>query len=211
MGKTLFEKVWDAHVVAQDEGAPAILVYRRAPDPRSDLAAGVCDAARAWAEGAPAGQDLCHDGPRHPHAQHGHLAVAAGCGDAGAHAARELRGVRHHAVGHQRPHPGHRARGRAGDGRHAAGHDHRLRRQPHQHARRLWRAGLWHRHQRSGPRAGHASACCRRSPRPLPSPSTANWASASRPRTSSWPSSPRTARAAAQAMSSSTAAAPSAS
>ena len=25
MGKTLFEKVWDAHVVAQDEGAPAIL------------------------------------------------------------------------------------------------------------------------------------------------------------------------------------------
>jgi 3-isopropylmalate/(R)-2-methylmalate dehydratase large subunit len=25
MGKTLFEKVWDAHVVAQDEGAPAVL------------------------------------------------------------------------------------------------------------------------------------------------------------------------------------------
>jgi hypothetical protein len=25
MGKTLFEKVWDTHVVAQDEGAPAIL------------------------------------------------------------------------------------------------------------------------------------------------------------------------------------------
>ena len=25
MGKTLFEKVWDAHVVSQDEGAPAIL------------------------------------------------------------------------------------------------------------------------------------------------------------------------------------------
>ena len=25
VGKTLFEKVWDAHVVAQDEGAPAVL------------------------------------------------------------------------------------------------------------------------------------------------------------------------------------------
>ncbi len=25
MGKTLFEKIWDAHVVAQDEGAPAVL------------------------------------------------------------------------------------------------------------------------------------------------------------------------------------------
>ena len=25
MAKTLFEKVWDAHVVAQDDGAPAVL------------------------------------------------------------------------------------------------------------------------------------------------------------------------------------------
>ena len=25
MGKTLFEKIWDAHVIAQDEGAPAVL------------------------------------------------------------------------------------------------------------------------------------------------------------------------------------------
>ena len=25
MGKTLFEKVWDAHVVSQDPGAPAVL------------------------------------------------------------------------------------------------------------------------------------------------------------------------------------------
>ena len=25
MSKTLFEKVWDAHIVSQDEGAPAVL------------------------------------------------------------------------------------------------------------------------------------------------------------------------------------------
>ena len=24
-GKTLYEKIWDAHIVAQDEGAPAVL------------------------------------------------------------------------------------------------------------------------------------------------------------------------------------------
>ena len=38
------------------------------------------------------------------------------------------------------------------------GHDGRLRRQPHLHPRRVRRAGLRHRHQRGGARAGHADA-----------------------------------------------------
>src|SRR3990167_1354278 len=40
----------------------------------------------------------------------------------------------------------HRPCDRPGARRDSAGHDHRLRRQPHDHARRLWRAGLRHRH-----------------------------------------------------------------
>ena len=43
-----------------------------------------------------------------------------------------------------------------GTGHHAARPDHRLRRQPHFHARRVWHAGFRHRHQRSGARARHA-------------------------------------------------------
>jgi hypothetical protein len=53
------------------------------------------------------------------------------------------------------PQQRHRARHRAGAGAHAAGHDHRLRRQPHLDPRRLRRAGLRHRHQRGGARARH--------------------------------------------------------
>ena len=37
-----------------------------------------------------------------------------------------------------------------------AGQDDRLWRQPHQHARRIWSAGIWHRDVRSGARAGDA-------------------------------------------------------
>ena len=37
MGKTLFEKVWDAHVVAQDEGAPAVMTTPRRGKRMEDL------------------------------------------------------------------------------------------------------------------------------------------------------------------------------
>ena len=53
---------------------------------------------------------------------------------------------------------GHRPRHRPRAGLHAAGHDDRLRRQPHLDARRVRRAGLRHRHERSRARAGHANA-----------------------------------------------------
>ena len=69
--------------------------------------------------------------------------------------------------------PGHRPRHRAGAGPDAAGHDHRLRRQPHGHPRRLRRAGLRHRHQRGRACAGDADACCSASRRPTRCASTA--------------------------------------
>ena len=51
---------------------------------------------------------------------------------------------------------GHRPRHRAGAGAQPARHDHRLRRQPHEHARRDGFPGIRHRHDRSGPRPGDA-------------------------------------------------------
>ena len=71
---------------------------------------------------------------------------------------------------------GHRPRHRPGAGLHAAGHDDRLRRQPHGHARRLRRAGLRHRHQRGRARAGHADAAAVTSPRRWSCASTAGCA-----------------------------------
>ena len=45
--RTLFEKIWDAHVVAEDAGAPGGALRRSPPGPRGDLAAGLRRAARA--------------------------------------------------------------------------------------------------------------------------------------------------------------------
>ncbi len=66
--------------------------------------------------------------------------------------------VRHPAVRHVRRPPGHRARHRAGAGADPAGHDHRLRRQPHLDARRVRRARVRHRHVRGRARARDADA-----------------------------------------------------
>ena len=56
------------------------------------------------------------------------------------------------------PGPGHRARHRPRAGPHAAGHDDRVRRQPHVDARRVRRARVRHRHERGRARARHADA-----------------------------------------------------
>ena len=122
--------------------------------------------------------------------------------------ARELRGVRHPALRHGRPRPGHRARDRSRAGSHPAGHDDRVRRQPHVHARRVRGAGVRHRHERGRARARHADAAAdearddgdhRRGRRCPP---------ASPPRTSCSRSSAASAPAAGSARSSSTAAQP---
>ena len=72
-----------------------------------------------------------------------------------------------------RPRPGHRARHRARAGPHAAGHDDRVRRQPHVDPRRVRRAGLRHRHQRGRARARHPDAAAGAGRARWPSPSTA--------------------------------------
>ena len=78
--------------------------------------------------------------------------------------------------------PGHRPRHRSRTGPDAAGHDDRLRRQPHGHARGVRCHGLRHRHQRSRTRAGDADAVAI-SPQDIRGPlRRARWPAASRPR-----------------------------
>ena len=85
----------------------------------------------------------------------------------GRDAGEELRGVRRpRLLARLRP-PGHRPRDRAGAGRDPAGHDDRLRRQPHRHPRRLRRAGLRHRHERGRARAGHPVRSSQRKPKSM--------------------------------------------
>ena len=66
--------------------------------------------------------------------------------------------VRHRILRRVRSAPGHRPHHRPGAGPHPAGHDHRLRRQPHLDPRRLRGAGARHRHQRGRACAGHPDA-----------------------------------------------------
>ena len=132
-------------------------LHRSAPGARSHFAAGLRRAAPGEPQGAPSRPHLRHHRSQHPDDLGRALSDqrpdrrTADC-----HAAQELRSRRHSAVRYRLGPAGHRARDRSGAWPDPAGHDHRLRRQPHQHARRIRRAGLWHRHLGSRARAGHA-------------------------------------------------------
>ncbi len=96
--------------------------------------------------------------------------------------------------------PGHLPRHRPRAGLHPAGRDAGLRRQPHRDARRVRRAGLRHRHLRGRARARHADAGAESSRRTCARWSTASCRRTSPPRTSSSPSSARSAPRAAPAI-----------
>ena len=121
---------------------------------------------------------------------------------AGRAARRERARIRHRILQRVRPPPGRRPHHRAGAGLHPAGHDDRLRRQPHLDARRLRRARPRHRHVGGRARAGDADADPVQGQEHARHRRRRAAATASPPRTSSSPSSARSARRAAPAMSS---------
>ncbi len=89
------------------------------------------------------------------------------------HPRGQLSRASHPALRSGRRASGHRPRDRSRDGPDAAGDDHRLRRQPHLHARRVRRAGLRHRHLAGARRAGLAvpgDGQAEAAPRPLRGP-----------------------------------------
>ena len=79
--------------------------------------------------------------------------------------------------------PGHRPRHRPAARPDPTRHDRRLRRQPHQHARRVRGAGVRHRHQRGRARPRHPVAAAAATARPWRSRSTARCPTASPRRT----------------------------
>ena len=198
--RTLFEKVWDAHVVAPGNAGPSgDPVCRSASGARGDLAPGVCAPCRTQDPRAPArphrGDGRSFDA--HSAAERGGRAALCDArgAPAGRHAGNELRRQPHRCLRLEQPVTRHRPCDGAGTGPDPAGHDHRLRRQPHRDARRLRRARLRHRHLRSRARAGdampasaqaediardRATVRCRRAsaPRIWCSPLPRNWASA---------------------------------
>ena len=155
---TLSEKIWDHHVVRRRRPARPAL-HRPAPRPRGHLAAGL-----RRARASPAARCA---GPTSPSPPMDHNVPTADIDQPIADPISrkqievlrgQLRRVRHHRVPDGRSRPGHRARHRSRAGPDPAGHDHRVRRQPHLDARRVRRPRLRHRHERGRARARHPDA-----------------------------------------------------
>ena len=158
--RTLYDKIWDDHVVDRAAGRHLPPLHRPPPRPRGDEPAGLRGPAPAGPQGAPPGEDA--GGGRPQRADH----ATATCGiedpeSARSRSRRWRRTPREFGIEYfdelDTP-PGHRPRGRPGAGLHPARHDHRLRRQPHLDPRRLRGAGPRHRHLRGRARARHPDA-----------------------------------------------------
>ncbi len=152
MPKTMFDKLWEAHEVSDGLIYIDLHLVHEVTSPQAFDGLRLAGRARA-----PSRQDDRHRRPQRPHRRdHGgaadrRRALPRPGRDPGA----QLRGVRHPDLLAGLRAPGDRPRDRAGAGRHPAGDDDRLRRQPHLHPRRLRLAGLRHRHLRGRARARH--------------------------------------------------------
>ena len=151
MPQTMFDKIWEAHEVS--EGLIYIdlhLVHEvTSPQAFDGLRLAGRPVRRPDKTLATADHNVPTDGT-HGGAPDRRRALPRPGRNAGA----QLRGVRHpDLLAGLRP-PGDRPRDRPRAGRHPAGDDDRLRRQPHLDPRRLRGAGLRHRHLRGRARAG---------------------------------------------------------
>ena len=198
-----------AHPLRQDLGRPSgrraagrhlPALHRPPSGARGDEPAGVRGPAPVGPQGARAGEDAA--GGRPQRADHRPQPAQSRPGERGADrlSGRERQVLRARILRRVRQAAGHRARHRPGAGLHAARRHARVRRQPHRDPRRVRRARLWHRHVRSRACAGDADADPDQSRRTCARWSTASCRTASPPRTSSSPSSARSAPPAAPAM-----------
>ena len=154
--RTLFEKVWDAHVVQPGARRAGAALRGPAPGARGHLAPGLRGAAAGRPARPPARPHAGHGGPQRPHRRpapadrrrscrarqvsHAGAATPASSASSCYDLDSPEQGIVH-VIGPEL-------------GAHPAGHDHRLRRLAHLHPRRLRRAGLRHRDQRGGARPG---------------------------------------------------------
>ena len=153
--KTMFEKIWDAHVVHEEPGRPAILyidlhLVHEVSSPqafdglriagrkvrRTDLTVATADHnVPTWDRSLPTTDEVSRNQLE---------ALSLNC---------EEFGVTVYDM--HSPLQGHSPHHRPGAGVHPAGQDHRLRRQPHLHPRRLRGLRPGHRHVGGGARPGH--------------------------------------------------------
>ena len=156
MGATMAEKVWDEHVVRRADGEPRPAVHRPASGPRGDEPAGVRGLRLAGRTVRRPDLTIATMDHNVPTTDIDSADRRPDLAQAGRHAAQQLRGVRHPLYAMGDSPAGHRARHRPGAGPHAAGHDDRVRRQPH---RRLTaRSARW----RSASARARSSTCWRR-------------------------------------------------
>ena len=136
--RTMFEKIWDAHVVHAEPGKQTILyidlhLVHEVTSPQAFEGLRLA--------GRKVRRPRAHRGHARPQRADDRPAAADRRSDleaANRHAADELPGVWHPAVRSRQSAAGNRARHRSGAGADAAGHDDRLRRQSYGHAWRLW-------------------------------------------------------------------------
>ena len=135
MAKTLFDRIWESHVVHEADGEPALLyvdlhLIHEVTSPQA------FDGLRLAGARSPPGSLARDDGPQRPDRRRpGRPALARPARGA----ARELRGVRRPPVRDRQRARGDRPRHRPRARPHAAGDDDRLRGQPHLDARRVRR------------------------------------------------------------------------
>ena len=129
-------------------------VRRSPPGARGHFAPGLRGPASGGAESAPARAHHRHGRSQRAHRRPESSDRRPGRRDAGRDPGAERGRGGHRAARSRLARPGHRPCDRSRARRHPAGRGHRLRRLAHLHPRRVRRAGLRHRHQRSGARAG---------------------------------------------------------
>ena len=155
MGRTLAEKVWDEHVVRTRRGRARPALHRPPPGARGHLAAGVRRPAAGRPHGTPPRPDARHRGPQRPDPRLD-KPIADPVSRTQVETLRqnaEEFGIRLHSLGDVEQGIVHVVGPQLGLTQ--PGHDHRLRRLAHLHARRVRRPRLRHRHQRGRARARH--------------------------------------------------------
>ena len=150
--RTLFDKIWDSHVVHRQEDGTCVIYIDRHLVHEVTSPQAFEGLRLAGPQGAAAGRHACRARPQRADQRplQGHR--RRGEPDPGRDAGAELRGFRRTDLPDGRPAPGDRPHHRPRAGLHPARHDDRLRRQPHLDPRRLRRAGLRHRHVGGGAR-----------------------------------------------------------
>ena len=152
---TLFDKIWSAHEIAPGLIYIDLHLVHEVTSPQAfeGLRLAGREVRRPDRTLATADHNVPTDGTPVSAKIHDALSPPSGRGAGG-----QLRRVRHPALLARLRPPGHRPHHRAGAGRHPAGHDDRLRRLAHGHARRVRRAGVRDRDLRGRARARHPDA-----------------------------------------------------